>query len=216
MTSQNPSPQNQQTSTLQRIFSDPVNIPHPSHQIGQRASSDSSAGRGAFESATPLGRRASTNDVVSRPNFVAEKVVSPEESRTTRSDDSTPRAPFSNDARVLEAMEKQAGQGFMLGTERPSAQVATIQPCPLAQAAPVQLNNIEPLISTGSAGPIHTYRYVDATRKLSYDEQHNRSVFVSGSPYELFLNHTLKEFVSQCGEVANICYLPQKGHAFVA
>jgi hypothetical protein len=213
-TSQNTSPQNQQPS--QRIFSDPVpvNVHNPNPQ---RAFSDSPAGPGTFDSidATPLGRRASTNDAGSRPNYIPENMVSPQEQRTTRSARSTPRAPLINDARVLAAMEKQAGPGF--GNKQSLARAAAVQPRPLAQAAADTVRpNIELQTTTGAGGPIHTYHYSSSPHRLSYSEQCNRSVFVGNAPYDLFVDHALKEFLSQCGEVDNIQYLPQRGHAFVA
>ena len=191
----------------------PGNIQHPISTIShtQRAVSDSPPARGTFEAvhASPLGRRASTNDAGSRP-YIPENMVSPP-LQATISDQSTPRGTLSNDARVLEAMEKQVE----LSIERPVIQVQAVQPPPLAQAPAVQ-HKIELVESVGSAGPILTYFYATPPRKLSYDDQNPRSVYVGGSPYELFLNHALKEFMSQCGEVDNICYLTDKGHAFVA
>jgi hypothetical protein len=191
----------------------PGNIQHPISTIShtQRAVSDSPPARGTFEAvhASPLGRRASTNDAGSRP-YIPENMVSPP-LQATISDQSTPRRTLSNDARVLEAMEKQVE----LSIERPVIQVQAVQPPPLAQAPAVQ-HKIEVVESVGSAGPILTYFYATPPRKLSYDDQNPRSVYVGGSPYELFLNHALKEFMSQCGEVDNICYLTDKGHAFVA
>jgi len=191
----------------------PGNIQHPISTIShtQRAVSDSPPARGTFEAvhASPLGRRASTNDAGSRP-YIPENMVSPP-LQATISDQSTSRGTLSNDARVLEAMEKQVE----LSIERPVIQVQAVQPPPLAQAPAVQ-HKIELVESVGSAGPILTYFYATPPRKLSYDDQNPRSVYVGGSPYELFLNHALKEFMSQCGEVDNICYLTDKGHAFVA
>ncbi len=191
----------------------PGNIQPPISSISQtqRAVSDSQPVGSTSETvhAAPLGRRASANDVGSRP-YIPENMISPPP-QATISDSSTPRGPLSNDARVLEAMEKQAE----LIVERPLTQVQAVQPPPLAQAPAVQ-HNIDLVESVGNAGPIFTYFYATPPRKLIYDDQNSRSVWVGGSSYKLFLNHALKEFMSQCGEVDNICYLTDKGHAFVA
>jgi hypothetical protein len=111
-------------------------------------------------------------------------------------------------------MEKQAAPEFG-SNEPPLSNAATVQSRPLAQGATVQ-PDIELHTSTGVGGPIHIYHYSGTPHRLSYSEQCNRSVFVGNSPYDLFVNHALKEFLSQCGEVDNIQYLPQRGHAFVA
>jgi hypothetical protein len=199
LTSQNPSPQNRQTNVSQRNFSEPVTA-QTKHPVAQRAFSDSPAGRGIdFEkAATPIGRRASTNDVASRPNYVEE--ASPQKSHGGRSNNSIHRPAVSNDARVLEAMEKQHTPEFLV--KRP------VEPT----SAP---RNIQLHQSVGTAGAIHTYFY-SSNKRLSHAEQHNHSVFVSGMPYELFENHALKGFMSQCGEVDNIKFLAERGHAFVA
>jgi hypothetical protein len=220
---QNPSPQNQ------RVFSDPISQ-NPRPQVGQRAFSDSPAGCGTVNQeppivATPLGRRASTNDVDSRPNYVPEKIASPQESRAARSGNSTPRvtAPISNDARVLEAMERQDGCGllFTVPPERPGPMV---NPSPEQRLGPMfnpppeqrPYSDIELQESSGGAGVVHTYFYTGPPRKLEIAQQNNHSIFIGASPYELFKNHKLKEFCSQCGEVDNITFLVEKGHAFVA
>lgn len=227
LASQNPSPQSQRTSAAQRVFSDPIGSQDPHSQVGQRAFSDSPAGRGTFNdepiaAATSLGRRASTNDVESRLKCVLEKMAPPRESQAAaRSDTSTPHAPISNDARVLEAMEDGRGMLFKgLPEQHPVSVNALPDQCPgvsfNAHPAQSAYSDIEMQRSFGKAGPIHMYFYAGVPRRFDYAEQNHRSIFISASPYKLFENHELKEFCTQCGEVDNISFLPEKNHAFVA
>jgi hypothetical protein len=215
LTSQQSSPQDQRVTSSQRIVSDPINSRDPYPQISQRALSDSPAGPGIFnaESATasPVVRKASSTDGNIVSNYPSKNKVNSQCFQTARSENSTPRATLINDARVLEAMEKQDGQGFLTSPEHP--------PRPYTGASPYNdpHRNIELQTATiGNGGQTHTYHYAGPPRRLSRAEQGTRTVYVGGVPYELFRNHTLKKLLSECGDLDNISYLYDSGHAFAA
>jgi hypothetical protein len=231
LNNENPLPQKPETNTDLRVFSDPLCSQDLPHQVGQqRAFSESPTGRAAINPdpviTTPLGRRASTNGVDCCPKYDPVKIASPQESHAPISYNSTPRtpAPISNDARVLEAIEKPLGGCGLLFNASPERDLGLMLDSPFEQPGsksnhnPEQplLNDIEFQESSGNGGLVHTYFYAGPARRLDIAEQNNRTIFICTSPYNLFQNHTLKDFCSQCGEIDNISFLVEKGHAFVA
>jgi len=215
LTSQQLSPQNQAVNGSQRVCSEPINPRDTVPRTSQRAFSDSPAGRGTIKdesvTGTSAGRRASINDFNPPSNYFTENMVPSQKSpsRVVTSGRSTPRATLSNDARVLEAIEKQDRRGSLVS-----------QP-PEPRSAPTLSNNgngnEEPhLITFGNGGSTHTYFYAGPPRKVSRAEQGSRTVYVGHVPYDLFRDHTLKQILSECGDVDNISYLVDSRHSFVA
>jgi hypothetical protein len=128
--------------------------------------------------------------------------------RAETSGHSTPRATLINDARVLEAIEKQDSRGLI--NQPPESRPA---PTPVSKVQDFE----EPhLVTYGNGGPTHTYFYAGPPRRILKAEQGPRTVYVGHVPYELFRDHTMKEMLSECGAVDNISYLVESGHAFVA
>jgi hypothetical protein len=214
LTSENSSSQNPGISSSQRVVSEPVNprnsIPHTS----QRAFSDLPAGRGTIKDESvpgrSAGRRASINDVNAPSNYFVENMLSSQKSpsRAETSGHSTPRVTLINDARVLEAIEKQDGQGLV--NQPPESRHA---PTPVSKVQGFE----EPhLVTYGNGGPTHTYFYAGTPRKIIKAEQGPRTVYVGHASYEFFRDHTMKEMLSECGAVDNISYLVESGHAFAA
>jgi len=213
LTSQHSSPQNQRVKGSQRIFSDPVSARDLYPQVSQRALSDSPAGPGIFNTesgtATPVCRRASSNDAHSASGYLSRNTMSSQGSQTARSGNSTPRAALSNDARVLEAMEKQDIREF--SAEHTSHLYAGASP----SNDPHRHIELQ-VTAIGSGGLTHTYYYAGPPRRVTRAEQGPRTVYIGGVPYGLFRNHTLKNMLSDCGDLDNISYLFESGHAFAA
>jgi hypothetical protein len=108
-------------------------------------------------------------------------------------------------------MEKQANQGILGSLERPS------HPYKRASSYIDPHQNIElQIVTIGNGGQTHTYYYAGPPRRLTRAEQGTRTVYVGGVPYHLFHDHTLKKLLSECGDLDNISYLYESGHAFAA
>jgi hypothetical protein len=127
----------------------------------------------------------------------------PQNLRRIFSDSSTDSTGFPNDPRVKDSVATQAK------TQNP--QVSSIQ-----LNIPFEGN---PQASFNPVNNVSSFFYRGEPRKIQYDDESRRTVYVSGIEVRQFISHAFKEMMSECGEVDYISYLlgrtNNSGPAFV-
>ncbi len=126
------------------------------------------------------------------------------------------RGPLSNDARVLEAVEKREHLNLeseakpeRKGTAKKSesfnlnSRVRLEKDRAVEKCVPFDLESQAKLQSNGAV----TYFYISGVRSIPREDSQPRTVFVRYINRQLFEGHKLKELMSECGVVDTVTYL---------